>query len=249
MSNQGIDASQAIAKDPEIETCGNKPEKNKKSKKESWKERKARRAASKKRQNEKGQPILEGQKPAIEPVPLDKQRDYYEGESGNTMLPVEYAGHSIMAILDGGAGMAVITKKVWELWSKPTMNQTRIKLRLADGIIKVPIGLLERVIATSCRVRYEHTFVVIDFGKSSKIDIILGRPFMRQLKMIQDWGSNYVYLRQPKAITRINLIDHSYQNVTKTPVEEFEVISIGDDSRRSFLGQHEVLQRGWPRDR
>ena len=53
---------------------------------------------------------------------------------------------------------------------------------------------------------------------------------MRQLKMIQDWGSNYVYLRQPKAITRINLIDHSYQDVTKTPVEEFETISIGDDS-------------------
>ena len=53
---------------------------------------------------------------------------------------------------------------------------------------------------------------------------------MRQLKMIQDWGSNYVYLRQPKASTRINLVDHSYQDVAKTPVEEFEVISIGDDS-------------------
>ena len=49
------------------------------------------------------------------------------------MLPVEYAEHSIMAILDGGAGMAVITKKVWELWGKPTMKQTRTKLLLADG--------------------------------------------------------------------------------------------------------------------
>ena len=74
-------------------------------------------------------------------------------------------------------------------------------------------------------------FVVVDFGKSPKFDIILGQPFMqRQLKMIQDWGSNYVYLRQPKAITRINLIDHSYQDVTKTPVEEFEAISLGDES-------------------
>ena len=53
---------------------------------------------------------------------------------------------------------------------------------------------------------------------------------MRQLKMIQDWGSNYVYLRQPKAITRINLIEHSYQDVTKMPVEEFEAISLGDES-------------------
>ena len=53
---------------------------------------------------------------------------------------------------------------------------------------------------------------------------------MRQLKMTQYWGYNYVYLWQPKAITRINLIDHSYQDVTKTPVEEFEAISLGDES-------------------
>ena len=86
-------------------------------------------------------------------------------------------------------------------------------------------------------------FAIVDFGKSPKFDIILGRPFMRQLKMIQDWGSNYVYLRQPKAITRINLIDHSYQDVAKTLVEEFEAISLGDDSdvpswvnRRSHKG-------------
>ena len=68
------------------------------------------------------------------------------------MLPVEYAGHSIMAILDGGAGMSIVTKKVWELWGKPTMKQTRTKLLLADGNIKESIGLLERVIATSCGV-------------------------------------------------------------------------------------------------
>ena len=144
--------AQAIAMEPEVGKCGDMPEKNKKSKKEIWKERRARRAASKKIQNEKGQSVLERQKPAIEPVPLGKQGNYYEGESENTMLPVEYAGHSIMAILDGGAGMAIITKKVWELWGKPTMKQTRIKLLLADGNIKEPIGLLKRVIATSCGV-------------------------------------------------------------------------------------------------
>ena len=53
MSAQDIVVAQAITKEPEIETCGDKPEKNKKSKKESWKERRARRVVSKKRQNEK----------------------------------------------------------------------------------------------------------------------------------------------------------------------------------------------------
>ena len=57
-------------------------------------------------------------------------------------------------------------------------------METADGNMKEPIGLLERFIATSCKVRYEHMFAVVDFGKSPKFDIILGRPFMRQLKMI-----------------------------------------------------------------
>ena len=57
-----------------------------------------------------------------------------------------------------------------------------------DGHIERPIGLPEGIVATSCAVEYEHTFAVVDFGKNPNYDIILGRPFMRQLKIIQDWG-------------------------------------------------------------
>ena len=43
---------------------------------------------------------------------------------------------------------------------------------------------------------------------------------MRQLKMIQDWGYNYIYLRHPNATTRIDLRDHSYKDVLNTPVRD-----------------------------
>ena len=49
-------------------------------------------------------------------------------------------------------------------------------------------SLLEEVVVTSCGIEYEHTFAVVDFGKEPNYEIILGRPFMRQMKMIQDWG-------------------------------------------------------------
>ena len=61
-----------------------------------------------------------------------------------------------------------------------------MKLQLADGHIQRPIGLLERVLVTTCGIEYEHTFAVVDFGQNSNYDVILGRPFMRQLKIIQD---------------------------------------------------------------
>ena len=158
----------------------------------------------------------------FELVPLNKVGDYYKGEDSNTMIPVEFKGQQTLAILDSGAGVATATKRIWESWGKPAIRKTRMKLQLAYGYIEKPIGLLEKVVVSSCGVEYEHTFAIVDFGKSPNYDIIFGRPFMRQLKMIQDWGFNYIYLRKQQAVTHINLSDHSYRDVARTPVEDFE---------------------------
>ena len=175
------------------------------------------------------QNLMEDKKQArknLAPVPLNKVGDYCEGEDSNTTIPVTYDDVTTLAILDSGAGVAIATKSIWESWGRPALRKTRMKLQLADGYIKRPIGLLEGVVVSSCGVEYEHTFAVVDFGKSPNYDIILGRPFMRQLKMIQDWGFNYIYLRQQEAITRINVTDHSFRDVARTPVEDFESATI-----------------------
>ena len=172
----------------------------------------------------------------FEPVPLNKVGDYCEGEDSNTKIPVEFKGQQTLAILDSGAGVAIATKKIWESWGRPAIRKTRMKLQLADGYIEKPIGLLEKVVVSSCGVEYEHTFAVVDFEKNPNYDIILGRPFMRQLKMIQDWGFNFIYLRQPQAISRINLGNHTYRDVAKTPVEDFErATAIEKSSRPSWV--------------
>ena len=110
-----------------------------------------------------------------------------------------------------------------------------MKLQLADGYIESPIGLLEKVIVTSCKIEYKHTFVVVDFGKKPNYEIILGCPFMRQLKMIQDWGYNYIYLRHPNATTRIDLRDHSYKDVVNTPVRDMVSTIVHEDLVPSWL--------------
>ena len=118
-------------------------------------------------------------------MPPNKVGDCCEGEDSNTTIPVEYKGVNMFAILDSGAGVAIATKKIWESWGRPTIRKTRMKLQLADGYIERPIGLLEGVVVMSCGVKYQHTFVVVDFGKSPNYNIILGCPFTQQLKMIQ----------------------------------------------------------------
>ena len=85
------------------------------------------------------------------------------GKMQNTTLPIELNGKHI-AILDSGAGIAIATKNTWEQWGKPALILSQMKLQLADGHIQRPIGLLERVLVTTCGIEYEHTFAIVDFG-------------------------------------------------------------------------------------
>ena len=78
------------------------------------------------------------------------------------------------------------------------------------------------MIVNSCGLEYEHTFAIVDFGRNTNYEVILGRPFMRQFRMIQDWGYNYLYLRHKSVVTQVNLRNHRYRDVTKSPVEEFD---------------------------
>ena len=43
--------------------------------------------------------------------------------------------------------------------------------------------------------------------------------------MVQDWGYNYLYLRNELAITQVNLKNHSHRDVTRMPMEEFDSAS------------------------
>ncbi|MCO5583996.1 hypothetical protein L7F22_037914 [Adiantum nelumboides] len=163
-----------------------------------------------------------------QPVPINKVGDYCEGEESNTTLPVEYNEIKTIAILDSGAGVAIATKQTWEKWGKPALRKTRMKLQLADGYVEKPLCILEQIIVTSCGIDYEHTFAVVDFEKTNNFDIILERPFMRQLKMIQDWGYDQIYLRHKELVTKINMKNHSYKDVARTRVQEFDSTIINE---------------------
>ena len=127
-----------------------------------------------------------------------------------------------MAILDTGAGIGIATKAMWVKWGKKALRKTRMDLQLADGNLERPLGLLENVVIKTCGIKFEHTFAIVDFGQDPSYEVILGRPFMRQLMVLEDWGYDYLYLRHEDVTTRVNLKDHTFRDVTRTPVEEFE---------------------------
>ena len=55
-----------------------------------------------------------------------------------------------------------------------------MSLKLADGSLENPIELLEDVKVKSCGIKYLQTFDIVDFGKNTNYEVILGQPFMWQ---------------------------------------------------------------------
>ena len=50
---------------------------------------------------------------------------------------------------------------------------------------------------------------------------------MRQMLVVQDWGYNRLYLRHKNAIVWVNLDDHTYRDVTKSPIEDVDTTLYG----------------------
>ena len=97
-----------------------------------------------------------------------------------------------------------------------------MQLKLAHGNLAKPLGMLETITISSCGIKYEHTFAVVDFDTDPNYEVILGRPFMKQMMVIQDWGYNYLYLRHDGVTTRVNLTTQEFRDVAKLPIADFE---------------------------
>ena len=145
-----------------------------------------------------------------------------EGDKGNTNLKLQVNGITTTAILDTGAGISIITKQTWENWGRESLVKTRMGLQLAGGEIKYSMGMLEDMNVNICGIPFVHTFAVVDFTQETNYDVILGQPFMRQMLLFQDWGYNRLYLCYRDSIVKINLDDHTYRDVTRMLVEDFE---------------------------
>lgn len=78
---------------------------------------------------------------------------------------------------------------------------------MANGTIAKPMGMLKDLKIKVPGHRVRHTFIVMDFSKHPmSYEMILGRPFMREAKMVHDWSKNHVYLQFQDFVIRMDLV-------------------------------------------
>lgn len=98
-------------------------------------------------------------------------------------------------------------------------------LQLVDGETKHPMGLLKNILVSTCGIKFKYTFAVVDIEHDPNYELIVRWSFIRQMLVVQDWGYNNLYLCHSKSIIRVELHNHTYRDITKTPIKEFELAS------------------------
>nr|GEV79811.1 hypothetical protein [Tanacetum cinerariifolium] len=80
--------------------------------------------------------------------------------------------------LDLGASINLIPLSIWKKLRLPTLNDTKMVLKLADRTISKPTGVVENVFVKVGKFYFPADFVVLDFVADPRIPLILGRPFL-----------------------------------------------------------------------
>jgi Aspartyl protease len=82
------------------------------------------------------------------------------------------------ALCDLGASVSLMPRSVFERLGIGDLKQINISLQMADGSVRLPIGILEGILIQVGKFFIPIDFVICDMKEDPYIPIILGHPFL-----------------------------------------------------------------------
>ncbi len=112
-------------------------------------------------------------------------------------------------LLDGGYGVNIITKQLRLKLVFPKPKLAPYNLRMAHQTTTKPMGSIRDLVIYVHGIPYIITFTifqnnVVNFSYS----MLLGRPWLRDLKVAHDWGSNIITIQGNGTIRTITVTKH-----------------------------------------
>nr|GEX08341.1 hypothetical protein [Tanacetum cinerariifolium] len=103
----------------------------------------------------------------------------------------------------------------------PTLNDTKMVLKLADRTISKPTGVAENVFVKVGKFYFPVDFVMLDFIADPRVPLILGRPFLSTAHAIIDIHEKEIILRQDKQSLTLkcgdtpSILQYEFQSLNK----------------------------------
>ena len=118
--------------------------------------------------------------------------------------------------MDGGSGINVILEEESHRLGLPKPSPAPFNLKMANGTIAKPTGLLRNVKIHIHGIPYIVTLTVIDCQTiKSDYSMLLGRPWLRNAKVIHDWANDQVQIMGIGTIKTVKInLQLGYEAVT-----------------------------------
>ena len=148
-------------------------------------------------------------------------------------------------LLDGGSGVNVITEEERHRLGLPKPSLAPFNLKMANGTIAKPTGLLRDVKIHIHGIPYIVTLIVIDCQTiKSDYSMLLGRPWLRNAKVIHDWANDQVQIMENGTIKTVKINRQlGYEAVTPHALVCYNFAEgITDDEETILLAADPTLQ-------
>ena len=148
-------------------------------------------------------------------------------------------------LLGGGSGVNVITEEERCKLGLPKPSPAPFNLKMANGTIAKPTGLLRNVKIHIHGIPYIVTLTVIDYQTiKSDYSMLLGRPWLRNAKVIHDWANDQVQIMGNGTVKTVKINRQlEYEAVTPHALVCYNFAEgITDDEETIFLAADPTLQ-------
>nr|GEW79026.1 hypothetical protein [Tanacetum cinerariifolium] len=110
-----------------------------------------------------------------------------------------------LALADLGASINLMPLSVWNKLSLPKLSPTCITLELTDHSISYPVEIAENVFVKVGAFHFSTDFVVFDFDADHRVQLILRRSFLKNIRALIDVYEGELTLRVGKEAVTFNL--------------------------------------------
>nr|GEZ16543.1 reverse transcriptase domain-containing protein [Tanacetum cinerariifolium] len=159
------------------------------------------------------------------------------GDPRRFLIPCDFSEFdNCLALADLGASINLMPLSIWKKLRLPTLNDTKMVLKLADQTISKPTGVAENVFVKVGKFYFPADFVVLNFVADPRVPLILGRPFLSTAHAIINVYEREIIIRQNqqsltiqysdipsvKKVEQINKIDFMNEGGIDIESEEIE---------------------------
>ena len=148
-------------------------------------------------------------------------------------------------LLDGGLGVNIITEEERYRLGLPTPSPAPFNLKMANGTIAKPTGLLRDVKIHIHGIPYLVTLTIIDCQTiKSDYSMLLGRPWLKNAKVIHDWANDQVQIMGNGTVKSVKInCQLGYEAVTPHALVCYNFAKgITDDEETILLAADPTLQ-------